>query len=216
MREGRHRPFRRRWCSSLSRASPRFRVAFSETELLEPGERPTAVGFEVAFLLGEHLVDEGERFAYGHPPAGRASTAAALSFEPKPPAHRSTPRPTGDKADASTAPPVATVSAAARRVGPTGHGSETPSDNNVPADTQRPGAGRFRATATLSPKRIGPQASQIAEEVVSHLNELSGADVRVTLELEVTVPEGVPRRLEHIVTENSASMRFDTHAFEES
>ena len=66
-------------------------------------------------------------------------------------------------------------------------------------------ARRFHATATLSHARIGPEAGRIAEEVVSHLDGLVGSDVRVTLEIEVNVPEGVPEHIERVVTENSAS-----------
>ena len=80
----------------------------------------------------------------------------------------------------------------------------------------RPLARRFHATATLSHTRIGPEAGRIAEEVVSHLDALVGSDVKVTLEIEVSVPDGVPERVERIVTENSASLRIDTHSFEES
>ncbi|NKC12883.1 MAG: DUF499 domain-containing protein [Gammaproteobacteria bacterium] len=73
---------------------------------------------------------------------------------------------------------------------------------------------RFHATATLSHARIGPEASRIAEEVVAHLDGLVGSEVRITLEIEVNVPSGVPEHVERIVTENSASLRLDAHAFE--
>ena len=43
-------------------------LAFGKAELLEPGQRPAAVGVEVALLLGqrlvEGLVDEGQRLAH--------------------------------------------------------------------------------------------------------------------------------------------------------
>ena len=75
---------------------------------------------------------------------------------------------------------------------------------------------RFHATATLNHGRIGPDASRIAEEVVSHLAGRVGAQVTVTLEIEVSVPDGVPEHVERVVTENSSSLRLDSHAFEES
>ena len=75
---------------------------------------------------------------------------------------------------------------------------------------------RFHATATLSHARIGFEASRIAEEVVSHLDALIGSNVQVTLEIEVTVPDGVPEDIERIVTENCKSLKIDRHAFEES
>ncbi len=73
---------------------------------------------------------------------------------------------------------------------------------------------RFHATATLDAARIGPEAGRIAEEVVSHLDGLVGAKVRITLEIEANMPAGVPEHVERVVTENSTSLRLDTHAFE--
>ncbi len=73
---------------------------------------------------------------------------------------------------------------------------------------------RFHATATLNHARIGPEAGRIAEEVVSHLDGLVNSEVRITLEIEVKVPSGVPEHVERIVTENSTSLRLDAHAFE--
>ena len=77
-------------------------------------------------------------------------------------------------------------------------------------------ARRFHATATLRHSRIGPDASRIAEEVVSHLDGIVGSEVTVTLEIEVHVPGGVPERVERVVTENCATLKFDAHSFEES
>ena len=75
---------------------------------------------------------------------------------------------------------------------------------------------RFHATATLNHSRIGSKAGEIAEEVVSHLGGLEGADVRVTLEVEVTVPAGVPERTQRVVTENCNTLKVDSHDFEAS
>ena len=103
---------------------------------------------------------------------------------------------------------------------------ETPGPEPVDPDSPHPDppdpvppprlARRFHATATLSHTRIGLEASRIAEEVVSHLDALEGSEVRVVLEIEVAVPDGVPEHVERIVTENSASLKVDAHAFEES
>ena len=35
-------------------------------------------------------------------------------------------------------------------------------------------------------------------------------------EIEVSVPDGVPERVERVVTENCATLKFDAHSFEES
>lgn len=94
-----------------------------------------------------------------------------------------------------------------------------PKAEAVPKQPERPERTkphRFHATATLNHSRIGPEASRIAEEVVSHLDGLVGSTVKVTLEIEVAVPSGVPDDVERIVTENSASLRLDNHEFERS
>ncbi len=83
-----------------------------------------------------------------------------------------------------------------------------------PGRPERTKPRRFHATATLNHGRIGPEASRIAEEVVSHLDGLVGSKVKVSLQIEVAVPSGVPEDVERVVTENSASLRLDNHAFE--
>ncbi len=73
---------------------------------------------------------------------------------------------------------------------------------------------RFHGSVLLDPTRAGRDASKVAEEVVAHLVGLSGADVRVTLEIEATVPEGVPEKIVRTVTENSRTLKFASHGFE--
>jgi predicted AAA+ superfamily ATPase len=73
---------------------------------------------------------------------------------------------------------------------------------------------RFHGTVKLDPERVGRDASQIADEVISHLAGLVGADVEVTLEIEATIPEGAPENVVRTVTENSRSLKFESHGFE--
>ena len=73
---------------------------------------------------------------------------------------------------------------------------------------------RYHGTATLDPMRVGRDASQIADEVITHLVGLVGADLRVTLEIEADIPGGVPDNVVRIVTENGRTLRFDSHGFE--
>jgi hypothetical protein len=49
---------------------------------------------------------------------------------------------------------------------------------------------RFHGSVTLDPLRAGADAGKIAQEVIAHLAGLPGAQVRVTLEIEATVPGG--------------------------
>jgi hypothetical protein len=108
--------------------------------------------------------------------------------------------------------------------GGAGHGGAT-SDAAAGSGTGGSGSGgslpdgsrvlrRYHGTVTLDPARVGRDASRIADEVISHLVGQVGAQVRVTLEIEVVIPSGAPDHIVRIVTENSRSLRFENHGFE--
>jgi hypothetical protein len=73
---------------------------------------------------------------------------------------------------------------------------------------------RFHGTVELDSERVGRDASQIADEVISHLNSLVGAEVRVTLEIDAAIPSGASEQVVRTVTENSKSLKFKQHGFE--
>lgn len=73
---------------------------------------------------------------------------------------------------------------------------------------------RYHGTVALDPTRVGRDASRIAEEVISHLTGLVGAEVRVTLEIEAVVPSGAPDQVVRTVTENSRTLKFTNQGFE--
>ena len=73
---------------------------------------------------------------------------------------------------------------------------------------------RFHGAVRLDPTRAGRDASQIADEIISHLEGLVGAKVTVTLEIEAEVESGVPDRVVRTVTENSRTLKFSSHGFE--
>ena len=73
---------------------------------------------------------------------------------------------------------------------------------------------RFYGTVTLDSTRVGRDASQIADEVISHLSGLVGAKVSVTLEIEAEVPSGAPDHVVRTVTENSRTLKFTSQGFE--
>ena len=95
-------------------------------------------------------------------------------------------------------------------------GEETPPDEagtevGTPAAT-RPK--RFYGRVTLDSARVGRDASQIADEVISHLSGLIGTKVTVTLEIEAEVPSGAPDHVVRTVTENSRTLKFTSQGFE--
>ena len=77
-----------------------------------------------------------------------------------------------------------------------------------------PAVRRFFGTVTLDPTRVGRDAGRIAEEVISHLVGQVGADVTVRLEIAADLPKGASDQVVRTVTENSRTLKFDTHGFE--
>ena len=95
----------------------------------------------------------------------------------------------------------------------------------IPAAGPDPGGGlpeppaarqptRFHGTVQLDSTRVGRDASQVADEVISHLSGLIGAKVTVTLEIEAEVPSGAPDNVVRTVTENSRTLKFTSQGFE--
>ena len=74
---------------------------------------------------------------------------------------------------------------------------------------------RFHGTVCLDPARVGRDAGRIAEEVIAHLAGQPGAEVSVTLEIEALLPGGANEQTVRAVTENSRTLKFTAHAFED-
>jgi predicted AAA+ superfamily ATPase len=73
---------------------------------------------------------------------------------------------------------------------------------------------RFHGSVKLDPIRVGKEAGKIAEEVISHLTGLVGANVTVILDIEADVSTGVPDNVVRTVTENSRTLKFTSQGFE--
>jgi hypothetical protein len=74
---------------------------------------------------------------------------------------------------------------------------------------------RFHGTVALDAARTGRDAGKVSEEVIAHLAGLPGAEVSVTLEIEVHLPGGASEQTVRTVTENARTLRFTSQAFEE-
>jgi hypothetical protein len=74
---------------------------------------------------------------------------------------------------------------------------------------------RFHGSVKLDSTRAGRDAGRVAEEVIAHLAGLPGAQVSVTLEIEAHLPNGVPDHIIRTVTENSQTLKFSSHGFED-
>ena len=67
----------------------------------------------------------------------------------------------------------------------------------------------------LDSLRAGRVAGRVADEVIQHLTKLVGANVEVTLEIQVRLQDGASDKTVRDVTENCRTLRFDTFGFEE-
>jgi predicted AAA+ superfamily ATPase len=74
---------------------------------------------------------------------------------------------------------------------------------------------RFHGSVSLDPTRVGRDAGRIGDEVIAHLVGLMGSDVKVTLEIDAEIPAGAPENVVRTVTENSRTLKFTSHGFEE-
>ena len=50
--------------------------------------------------------------------------------------------------------------------------------------------------------------------MISHLSGLTGANVRLTLEIEADIPDGAPDDVVRVVNENSRTLKFSDSGFE--
>jgi len=116
--------------------------------------------------------------------------------------------------DAETPPPPGTpapapASGAGKLAPPSGL-----SDAAAPATAATPQLRRFHGSVHLDSARVGRDAGRIAEEVIAHLLGQMGAEVAVTLEIDARLPNGAADQLVRTVTENSRTLKFDSHGFE--
>jgi hypothetical protein len=84
----------------------------------------------------------------------------------------------------------------------------------LPPEVPKPQPKRFHGAVGLDATRVGRDASKIADEVISHLVGLVGADVKVTLEIEAEIRFGVPDNVVRVVTENARTLKFTSQGFE--
>jgi predicted AAA+ superfamily ATPase len=89
----------------------------------------------------------------------------------------------------------------------------TPPTTNKPVETQQ--TQRFNGSVQINPRLMGSEAGRIMEEVVKHLTSLTGAKVKVTLEIEAELPSGAPEHVVRTVKENSNTLRFQIAEFHE-
>jgi predicted AAA+ superfamily ATPase len=72
---------------------------------------------------------------------------------------------------------------------------------------------RYVASVKLDPTRASLQMRAFMEEVMSHLQALPGAQIEMTLEVQVNAAGGIDEQTARIVLENSAQLKVDKPGF---
>ncbi len=96
-------------------------------------------------------------------------------------------------------------------------GTKKPGDSPgaPPAEPLKKQPRRFHGSVSLDPMKTSSSAGKVAEEVIQHLSALMGADVKITLEIQVRLDSGFPDHVVRTVTENCATLKFTHFEFEE-
>jgi predicted AAA+ superfamily ATPase len=74
---------------------------------------------------------------------------------------------------------------------------------------------RFHASVPLPALGIGGKAGQIGDEILQHLAKLPKSHLGIALEIQVSLPEGIPESVRRIVEENCRTLKFTSFGFEE-
>ncbi|MCT7959241.1 Swt1 family HEPN domain-containing protein [Laspinema sp. D1] len=73
---------------------------------------------------------------------------------------------------------------------------------------------RFYGNVEIDPMRVNRDVPAIVQEVIQHLISLNKAKVKITLEIEAEIPEGVPDDIARTVLENCRTLKFNSQSFE--
>ncbi len=73
---------------------------------------------------------------------------------------------------------------------------------------------RFYGNVEIDPMRVNRDVPAIVQEVIQHLISLNKAKVKITLEIEAEIPEGVPDDVTRTVLENCRTLKFNSQSFE--
>lgn len=72
----------------------------------------------------------------------------------------------------------------------------------------------FYLSATLNGRRVLRDVDTYVKEVIQHLQGIDGAEVKITLEVNVDAPSGIPDSIVRTVSENCKTMKADTFEFD--
>lgn len=95
-------------------------------------------------------------------------------------------------------------------------GGESSGEGQTPAEPQAPKKTRFFGNKELSADRYAMDFKQISDEIIAHLTAAQGAEIKVTIEIEATTPDGFEESQVRTISENAGTLKFDQSGFEES
>ena len=84
-----------------------------------------------------------------------------------------------------------------------------PDHDPVPINTH------FYMSAKLDNIRINKDVNTYVQEIIQHLSAVSGADVELRLEVDVTAPNGIPNGTVRTVSENCRTLKITDFGFED-
>lgn len=109
-------------------------------------------------------------------------------------------------------------------VGPTGDGVTPPSGETSGGRTtvappplpieKKPR--RYTAQIQIDPTKLATEAQKIAQEVLNHLVMVPGSTISVSLEIDARAADSFSDDVRRVVDENSRTLKFTAHEFEES
>ncbi len=74
---------------------------------------------------------------------------------------------------------------------------------------------RYYGRVQVDPQRVNKDMGVIVEEVIERLTSLVGCEVEITVEINARLPEGFDESTIRTVSENSRTLKFEHHGFEE-
>lgn len=89
--------------------------------------------------------------------------------------------------------------------------STTPGPSRPPVKVLR----RYHGTVELDALRAIRDFDDIVKDVVRHLEGLDGSSVRLSLEIDASLPKGAPEHIVRVVSENARQLKFLLTEFEE-
>ena len=93
--------------------------------------------------------------------------------------------------------------------GISGHPGDDARSRTAPKNT------RFFMSAKLDNTRVNKNVNDYLTEIIQHLMSVDGADVELTLEVNVNAPEGIPSSTVRTVSENCRTLKIQNFGFEE-